>query len=75
MIKLKDLLKEGQSKNPLINRLLVELKPLIADIIESTKQRYKKEEIKYGQSIIIITVLKNEANTSLHIVSRFCVLI
>ena len=44
MIRLTNLLNEGQSKNPLINRLLVELKPLIADIIEDTKQRYKKED-------------------------------
>lgn len=44
MIKLRDLLKEETSKNPLINRLLVELKPLIADIIEDTKQRYKKDD-------------------------------
>lgn len=44
MIRLKNLLAENQSKNPLINRLLTELKPLIADIIENTKQRYKKED-------------------------------
>lgn len=44
MIKLRDLLNEGETKNPLIKRLLVELKPLIADIIEDTKQRYKKDD-------------------------------
>ncbi len=49
MIKLKDLLKEGQSKNPLINRLLTELKPLIADIIENTKQQYKKEDRVFSE--------------------------
>jgi len=47
MIKLRDLLKEETSKNPLINRLLVELKPLIADIIEDTKQRYKKDDKEF----------------------------
>ena len=49
MIKLKDLLKEGNDKNPLISRLLVELKPLIADIIEDTRQRYKKEDKVYSE--------------------------
>ena len=49
MIKLKDLLKESTSKNPLINRLLVELKPLIADIIEDTKQRYKKDDKEFTE--------------------------
>jgi len=44
MIKLKDLLNESITKNPLINRLLEELKPLIADIIEDTKQRYEKDD-------------------------------
>jgi hypothetical protein len=48
MIKLRDLLKEETSKNPLINRLLVELKPLIADIIEDTKQRYKKDDKEFS---------------------------
>jgi hypothetical protein len=47
MIRLKDLLKEGESKNPLINRLLMELKPLIADIIENKKQSYKKEDKEF----------------------------
>jgi hypothetical protein len=49
MIKLKDLLNESLSKNPLINRLLVELKPLIADIIEDTKQRYKKDDKEFSE--------------------------
>jgi len=49
MIRLKDLLKEGESKNPLINRLLMELKPLIADIIENTKQRYQKEDKVFSE--------------------------
>lgn len=49
MIKLKDLLKEGNDKNPLISRLLVELKPLIADIIEDTKQRYKKDDKVFSE--------------------------
>jgi hypothetical protein len=49
MIRLKDLLNEGETKNPLIKRLLVELKPLIADIIEDTKQRYKKEDRVYSE--------------------------
>ncbi len=49
MIKLKDLLNESTSKNPLINRLLVELKPLIADIIEDTKQRYKKDDKVFSE--------------------------
>ena len=49
MIRLKDLLNEGETKNPLINRLLVELKPLIADIIEDTKQRYKKDDKVFGE--------------------------
>lgn len=49
MIKLKDLLNESLSKNPLINRLLVELKPLIADIIEDTKQRYKKDDRVFSE--------------------------
>jgi hypothetical protein len=49
MIKLRDLLKEGAGKNPLINRLLVELKPLIADIIEDTKQRYKKDDKEFSE--------------------------
>jgi len=47
MIRLKDLLKEGESKNPLISRLLMELKPLIADIIENKKQSYKKEDKEF----------------------------
>jgi hypothetical protein len=49
MIKLKNLLNEGETKNPLINRLLVELKPLIANIIENTKQRYKKEDKVFSE--------------------------
>ena len=49
MIRLKSLLKEETSKNPLINRLLVELKPLIADIIEDTKQRYKKDDKVFSE--------------------------
>ena len=49
MIKLKDLLNESITKNPLINRLLVELKPLIADIIEDTKQRYKKDDKEFSE--------------------------
>jgi len=49
MIRLKDLLNEGETKNPLINRLLAELKPLIADIIEDTKQRYKKDDKVFGE--------------------------
>jgi len=49
MIKLRDLLKEETSKNPLINRLLVELKPLIADIIEDTKQRYKRDDREFSE--------------------------
>jgi hypothetical protein len=49
MIRLKDLLNEGETKNPLIKRLLVELKPLIADIIEDTKQRYKKDDKVFSE--------------------------
>ena len=49
MIKLKDLLNEVENKNALINRLLVELKPLIADIIEDTKQRYKKDDKVFSE--------------------------
>lgn len=49
MIRLKDLLNEGETKNPLIKRLLVELKPLIADIIENTKQRYQKEDKVFSE--------------------------
>jgi hypothetical protein len=49
VIKLKDLLNEGETKNPLIKRLLAELKPLIADIIEDTRQRYKKEDKVYSR--------------------------
>jgi len=49
MIKLRQLLNEGETKNPLIKRLLVELKPLIADIIENTKQRYKKEDKVFSE--------------------------
>jgi hypothetical protein len=49
MIKLKDLLNESITKNPLINRLLVELKPLIADIIEDTKQRYKQDDRVFSE--------------------------
>jgi hypothetical protein len=49
MIRLKDLLNEGETKNPLINRLLVELKPLIADIIEDTRQRYKKDDKVFSE--------------------------
>ena len=49
MIKLKDLLNESITKNPLINRLLEELKPLIADIIEDTKQRYKKDDRVFSE--------------------------
>jgi hypothetical protein len=49
MIKLKDLLNESITKNPLINRLLEELKPLIADIIEDTKQRYKKDDKVFSE--------------------------
>lgn len=49
MIKLKSLLNEGETKNPLINRLLVELKPLIADIIEDTRQKYKKEDKVFSE--------------------------
>ena len=49
MIKLKDLLNEVENKNPLINRLLVELKPLIADIIEDTRQRYKKDDKAFSE--------------------------
>ena len=49
MIRLKDLLSEGETKNPLINRLLTELKPLIADIIEDTKQRYKKDDKVFSE--------------------------
>ena len=47
MIRLRDLLKEGETKNPLINRLLVELKPLIIDIIEATKKKYEKEDREF----------------------------
>jgi hypothetical protein len=47
MIRLKDLLNEGETKNPLIKRLLMELKPLIADIIENKKQSYKKEDKEF----------------------------
>ncbi len=47
MIKLKNLLNEGETKNPLINRLLVELKPLIDNIIEDTKKSYKKEDREF----------------------------
>ena len=49
MIKLRDLLNEGETKNPLIKRLLTELKPLIADIIEDTKQRYKKDDKVFSE--------------------------
>lgn len=49
MIRLKDLLSEGEIKNPLISRLLTELKPLITDIIEDTKQRYKKDDKVFSE--------------------------
>ncbi len=49
MIKLKDLLNESITKNPLINRLLEELKPLIADIIEDTKKRYEKDDKAFSE--------------------------
>jgi len=49
MIRLTDLLNEGETKNPLINRLLIELKPLIIDIIEDTKQRYKKDDRVFSE--------------------------
>lgn len=49
MIRLKDLLSEGEIKNPLISRLLTELKPLIADIIEDTKQKYKKDDKVFSE--------------------------
>ena len=49
MIKLKDLLKEEIGKNPLISRLLMELKPLIADIIEDTKKRYEKDDKVFSE--------------------------
>jgi hypothetical protein len=49
MIRLKDLLNEGETKNPLINRLLVELKPLIADIIEDTKKKYEKDDKEFSE--------------------------
>jgi hypothetical protein len=49
MIKLTHLLNEATGKSPLISRLLVELKPLIADIIADTKQRFKKDDMKFSE--------------------------
>jgi hypothetical protein len=49
MIKLTHLLNEATGKSPLISRLLIELKPLIADIIADTKQRFKKDDMKFSE--------------------------
>jgi hypothetical protein len=57
MIRLKDLLNEGETKNPLINRLLVELKPLIADIIKDTKKKYENDGMTFSEYDAYVTEL------------------
>jgi hypothetical protein len=57
MIRLKDLLNEGETKNPLINRLLVELKPLIADIIKNTKKKYENDGMRFSEYDAYVTEL------------------
>jgi hypothetical protein len=57
MIKLKSLLKEEETKNPLINRLLVALKPLIDNIIKNTKKKYENDGMRFSEYDAYVTEL------------------
>lgn len=49
MIKLKSLLNEGESKNPLINRLLKEIQPLVDDIVKKYKEQAEKDDKRWSE--------------------------